>query len=1108
MVVANDVPLAPLPIGDNPAQGGGAGGGHAGKNANNLAAKGDGRSKFTGNTTEMKGHVFQPRHVSKNTNQYHDTVEVLRQYVAKEYETGRELMTLFLPTPTQPAVAEPPDDPTPTGRTTEGAPKLTTQDAKTFELSIKCYLEREDQLKDDMHSLFYIILGQCDKAIIAKLESVGEYTTQAAQGNCLWLLQHVRVTMNQFDSGQYPYVALFQARRRFYNLSQGRKTVTEYYHAFKMEYDTIGLLHGWPPLDLELDAGVQPGVTGESDADAQAAIHQREVATYFILGADKHRFGKLQRDLQDNFARGTNQFPTMLTAAYNLLLTTDAAISASSDVDVLDNNGGGTGQRHRGGNRNNTHNVAGNPGNKLNKQANPAGHTGLYTSPCFPPGAILLDTGATSSLIWDRDLLTDISVHKPPLTSLTNGGTHSCDHGGIYHGLQQPLLVWYAPDSVGDILALRDIRWLCRVTLDTAVEAVLFVHLPDNTVLRFAEHLDGLYLLVPSVNPTTNPPNYSYSCVSTVADNRAVFTRRELEGADRARQLYRTIGHPSQRKFEAILDHGSILNCPVTKADAQCANTIYGPDLAYLKGKTTDHPTSPHEATQVFSPLPEEIAKYHSNITLCIDFFYVQRLPFIHAISRKIGYRQAVAVPDRTKETMVSFVNKSVLEYTRHGFEVVDAHADKEFECLCESLGNVSLEICGPDEHVPEVERSIRMMKETMQATAHGLPYRRIPKIMIIELVAMVTRCLNGFPKEDGVLEHMSPDSIVTGRSRMDYNKIPLEFGSYVQLLDRSVNTICSRTIGAIALNPTGNENGAYRFMSLKTGQVITKGPGSWTEVPITDIAIAHVEALAKQEGQPLLQDSNLLVEWRPNQPFDNDDEYDNDYEPLVVNSEDDVDLEVDDPIDEELVDVNDNTNNHKTVSQGLSQGDQSAIDPVPGDPTQTQLDSVGVGVIHDGELNIGEDDAAHVEEEGADTEEEEGAAHMEEEGVGRVEEEETINNTDDGEAGIGNNEEAAQWSGYNLRSNRSREYSHRFDPQVYDVTNLHVSHTPREPVTTTQNVFGFVFTQMTARAGIKTHGQAARDVLTAEFAQLDYKGAYEPVHATDLTETQQKGAL
>ena len=202
--------------------GGGAGGRHGGvglgnKNTTNATTKAETRSKFIGNTTEMKGHVFQPSNVSKNANQYHDTVEVLRQYVAKEYETGRELMTLFLTSPTQPVITEPPDNPTPTGRAGDGTPKLTTRDNKIFYLLVKRYLERKDQLKDDLHSLFYVILGQCNKVITAKLESLDGYATQVAQGNCLWLLQHVRATMNQFDSGQYPYVALFQAHRCLYN---------------------------------------------------------------------------------------------------------------------------------------------------------------------------------------------------------------------------------------------------------------------------------------------------------------------------------------------------------------------------------------------------------------------------------------------------------------------------------------------------------------------------------------------------------------------------------------------------------------------------------------------------------------------------------------------------------------------------------------------------------------------------------------------------------------------------------------------------------------------------------------------------------------------------
>ena len=83
-------------------------------NNTNAVGNGEPRAKFTGNTTVMKGHVFQPRNVSKNANQYHDTVEVLRQYVVKEYETGRELMAVFLVTPMRPTVTKPPDDPTPT----------------------------------------------------------------------------------------------------------------------------------------------------------------------------------------------------------------------------------------------------------------------------------------------------------------------------------------------------------------------------------------------------------------------------------------------------------------------------------------------------------------------------------------------------------------------------------------------------------------------------------------------------------------------------------------------------------------------------------------------------------------------------------------------------------------------------------------------------------------------------------------------------------------------------------------------------------------------------------------------------------------------------------
>ena len=157
----------------------------------------------------------------------------------------------------------------------------------------------------------------------------------------------------------------------------------------------------------------------------------------YHLGADKGRFGKLQRDLQDNFAHGTNQFPTTLTAAYNLLLTTEATFVTASDTDTHEDSGShgwrqrGIHQNHHsnGGNTPGHKPATGTPGNKQVNPVNPAGLTGLYTSPCFPQGTILLDTGASTSIIRDQEVLTNVAACEPPLSSLTNGGLHSCDYG-------------------------------------------------------------------------------------------------------------------------------------------------------------------------------------------------------------------------------------------------------------------------------------------------------------------------------------------------------------------------------------------------------------------------------------------------------------------------------------------------------------------------------------------------------------------------------------------------------------------------------------------------------------------------------------------------------
>jgi hypothetical protein len=356
-----------------------------------------------------------------------------------------------------------------------------------------------------------------------------------------------------------------------------------------------------------------------------------------------------------------------------------------------------------------------------------------------------------------------------------------------------------------------------------------------------------------------------------------LFSRREVKAADQARDLYRKIGRPAEAEFVELLRRNAIRNCPVTPSDAQRALIIYGPDIAVLKGKSTRSHAAPRAPTFIAEIIPASVLEHHRNVTLCIDFFFVQGLPFLHTISRGIGFRTAHPVADRSKATIMQRLRVVIKLYQARGLTVRDVHGDHEFSCIREALRPIGLNIAPADSHVGEVERSIRTVKERLRSCAHGLPFKRLPRLFVQHMVADATRCLNQFPWPNGISATMSPASIVTGVANPDYNSMRIEFGAYVQVFEDNApsNTLRSRSLGAIALTPTGNAQGDYFFLSLATGNRLSRH--QWTELPMTDTAIARVEALALHERQPLLQNSGLVVEWRPHQPT-NDSKYDHDY--------------------------------------------------------------------------------------------------------------------------------------------------------------------------------------------------------------------------------------
>jgi len=199
---------------------------------------------------------------------------------------------------------------------------------------------------------------------------------------------------------------------------------------------------------------------------------------------------------------------------------------------------------------------------------------------------------------------------------------------------------------------------------------------------------------------------------------------------------------------------------------------------------------------------------------------FCTRHTFFHTISRKLKFCTVSAVKNLKRDTMLCKMKHALDLYSSRGFRVVDIHSDMEFECVQHDFLPITLNLTPRNAHIGEVERSICTIKERVRSDIHGLPFKRLPKLMITELIRRAVMLLNVFPALDGVSKMLSPRSIMTSKPNLDYNHCKIEFGSYALVFEDNdpTNTTKSRSTGAIALNPTGNTEGDYHFMSLTSG--------------------------------------------------------------------------------------------------------------------------------------------------------------------------------------------------------------------------------------------------------------------------------------------------
>ena len=340
-----------------------------------------------------------------------------------------------------------------------------------------------------------------------------------------------------------------------------------------------------------------------------------------------------------------------------------------------------------------------------------------------------------------------------------------------------------------------------------------------------------------------------YSNLQTVEKNKEGFTKRQVERANKARSGYHMMGAIDPKLFKLAIRGNFFKNCPITEADIDVAEKIYGPSASTFKGKTKRK--TPQAVVDDWIEIPKELLESNEKLDLCIDIMFINNVALFVSIDKSIKFRFCTDLESRTKDAIYKAIDKILRTYNHAEFTIRTIYCDNEFKSVFDDVKDdmgVTMNYAAPGEHEPTIERNNQTLKALFRTHYHRMVYKAIPKVLTIALIKHVTKVINFYPAKGGISQHYSPQVIVNRRP-VDWEKeCVAEIGAYVQGYGHETNNSQrTRTIDGIYLGPTENIQGSHVLLDLNTRKTVTRARVS--VLPITKQVIKLVEEMAHDEG-------------------------------------------------------------------------------------------------------------------------------------------------------------------------------------------------------------------------------------------------------------------
>ena len=211
--------------------------------------------------------------------------------------------------------------------------------------------------------------------------------------------------------------------------------------------------------------------------------------------------------------------------------------------------------------------------------------------------------------------------------------------------------VWFDPRAIANVLSLKLVKEKYHIEYNSDKDDGFVVTKPTGEKFKFVQSGAGLHYLDTTLQDTNKNVDTTL-VVNTVKENKKNYTNNNYLHALRAQELQVMMGRPSTATFVEALKNNGLLNCPVTPANVEAAEQIFGPDIGSLKGKMTRR--NPPIIDSPITPIPASVLEQYCNVTLCVDIMYVNQVAMMISVSRNIKFATIEAIPSNKTAILVN----------------------------------------------------------------------------------------------------------------------------------------------------------------------------------------------------------------------------------------------------------------------------------------------------------------------------------------------------------------------------------------------------------------------------------------------------------------------